>query len=68
MNALNYQSDYQIQQSGLEVLHKNLGVIGFIRFMQQFDKGYGNYVEDRQVWQQEYSVDQLIKEIKLLEG
>jgi hypothetical protein len=31
--------------------------------MQQFNKGYGNYVEDRKEWQKSYSVDQLIDEI-----
>ncbi|MEQ1557497.1 MAG: hypothetical protein ABL933_00985 [Methyloglobulus sp.] len=63
MSATPYKTEQEIQQLGLEVLQKGLGVSDFIRFIQQFNKGYGNYVEDRQEWQQQYSVNQLIDEI-----
>jgi hypothetical protein len=63
MSATPYKTEQEIQQLGMEALQKGLGVGGFIRFMQQFNKGYGNYVEDRQEWQRRYSVNQLIDEI-----
>ena len=63
MNSTPYKTEQEIQQLGIEVLHKGLGVSDFIRVMQQFNKGSGNYVEDRQEWQKHYSVNQLIKEI-----
>lgn len=63
MNATHYKTEQEIQQLGLEVLHKGLGISDFIRFMQQFNKGSGNYVEDRQGWQKQYSVNQLLEEI-----
>jgi hypothetical protein len=63
MKTAHYKTEQEIQQLGMEVLHKGLGLSDFIRFMQQFNKGYGNYVEDRQEWQKQYSVDQLISEI-----
>jgi hypothetical protein len=63
MNATQYKTEHEIQQLGMEALHKGLGVSDFIRFMQQFNKGYGNYAEDRQEWQKQYSVGQLIDEI-----
>ena len=63
MNATQYKTEQEIQQLGMEVLHKGLSVSDFIRFMQQFNKGSGNYVEDRQEWQKQYSVNQLIEEI-----
>jgi hypothetical protein len=63
MNATQYKTEQEIQQLGMEALHKGLGVCDFIRFMQQFNKGSGNYVEDRQEWQKQYSVNQLIEEI-----
>jgi hypothetical protein len=63
MSATPYKTEQEIQQLGMEALQKGLSVSDFIRFMQQFNKGYGNYVEDRQGWQQQYSVNQLIDEI-----
>ena len=48
---------------GMKALHKGLGVSDFIRFMQHDNKGSGNYVEDRQEWQKQYSVNQLLEEI-----
>lgn len=32
--------------------------------MQEFNKGSENYVEDRQEWQKQYSVNQLMGEFK----
>ena len=63
MNTTQYITEQEIQQLGLEALHKGLGISDFIRFMQQFNKGSGNYVKDRQEWQKQYSVNQLIDEI-----
>lgn len=63
MNTTPYKTDQEIQQLGIEVLHKGLAVSDFIRFMQQFNKGSGNYVEDRQEWQKQYSVNQLLEVI-----
>lgn len=57
------KTDQEIQQLGIEVLQKGLGVTDFICFIQQFDKGHGNYVEDRQEWQKDYSVKQLLEEM-----
>ncbi|MDM8515474.1 hypothetical protein QUF76_04685 [Desulfobacterales bacterium HSG16] len=64
MNTENYQTVYEIQKTAFLVLQKNLGVTNLIRFMQQFDKGYGNYTTDRDEWQKEYTVDKLFKQIK----
>jgi hypothetical protein len=64
MSLTDYKTDQEIQQLGMEILYKGLSVSDFIRFMQQFNKGHGNYVEDRQIWQKQYSVNQLIDEIK----
>jgi hypothetical protein len=64
MSVTDYKTDREIQQLGMEILYKGLSVSDFIRFMQQFNKGYGNYVEDRQIWQKHYSVNQLIDEIR----
>ena len=64
MSVANYKTDYEIQQTAFDVLHKQLGISNFIRFMQQYDKGYGNYTIDRDEWQKNYTVDSLFTEIE----
>lgn len=64
MSVVNYKTEHEIQQLGIEALRKGIGVVGLIRFMQQFDKGRGDYVKDRQNWQKEYTVDTLLEAMK----
>jgi hypothetical protein len=59
-----YPTEHEIQQQAFQALQHSLGIVGLIRFMQQYDKGYGNYTLDRQEWQKDYSVDSLFDEIK----
>ncbi len=64
MSVANYKTDYEIQKTAFDVLHKQLGISNLIRFMQQYDKGYGNYTVDRDQWQKNYTVDSLFAEIE----
>ena len=64
MSQVSYKTEYEIQQLGIEALHKGIGVVGLIRFMQQFDKGHGNYVQDRKKWQKDYTVDTILEAMK----
>ncbi len=64
MSVANYKTDYEIQKTAFDVLRKQLGVSNLIRFMQQYDKGYGNYTFDRDEWQNNYTVDSLFAEIE----
>ena len=59
--ARSYTTEHEIQQQALRALRNSLGVAGLIRFMQQYDKGNGNYTLDRQEWQKEYTVDSLFE-------
>ena len=60
-----YQTEHEIQRQALQALRSSLGVVGLIRFMQQYDKGYGNYTVDRQSWQKNYTVDSLFAAMKV---
>lgn len=64
MSALSYKTDYEIQEKAFHLLHQQLGISNLIRFMQQYDKGYGNYTKDRDGWQEKYTVDSLFDEIE----
>ena len=37
----------QIRAAGLNALQRELGVVGMVRFLQQFEPGSGDYVEER---------------------
>jgi len=64
MSAVEYKTEQEIQKMGIDILYKGLGASDFIRFMQQFNQGHGNYVEDRLEWQQNYSVNDILAEIE----
>ena len=63
MNTLNYKTENEIQKTAFDALQKSLGIVGLVRFIQQFDKGERNYTEDRHRWQKEYTVDKICDEI-----
>jgi len=49
----------QIREAGMEALTRELGVVGMIRFMQQFEMGQGDYSKDRHQWLDQYTVDDI---------
>jgi hypothetical protein len=54
----------EIKLQGFSLLQKNLGISGFIRFMQQFDLGIGNYTKNKQINLKNKSVKDIVKDIK----
>jgi len=51
----------QIRAAGLAALSRELGLVGMIRFMQQFEIGQGDYSVDRHKWLDKYTVDDIAK-------
>lgn len=43
----------QIRTVGLEALKNALGVVGAVRFMQQYDTGYGDYTSEKYAFAEE---------------
>jgi hypothetical protein len=58
----------QIRMAGLAALSRELGLVGMIRFMQQFEMGQGDYSKDRHQWLDQYSVDDIAKVIREKKG
>ena len=54
----------QIRTAGLAALCRELGLVGMIRFMQQFEMGQGDYSKDRHKWLDQYSVADIAKMIQ----
>jgi hypothetical protein len=54
----------QIREVGLEALTKALGPVGMVRFLQQFEKGSGDYTKNRDKWLRGISLQNILEEIK----
>ena len=54
----------EVRTAGLEALKRELGLVGMIRFLQQFETGQGNYTEDRHQWLDNLDIDTIVAEIK----
>jgi len=54
----------QIRVAGLAALSRELGLVGMIRFMQQFEMGQGDYSKDRHGWLDKYTVDDIAKMVR----
>jgi hypothetical protein len=54
----------QVRQRGLEILSRELGPIGLVRFLQQFEMGKGNYTKERHQWLDEFTVDEIANQIQ----
>ena len=52
---------HQIRVAGLAALSRELGLVGMIRFMQQFELGEGDYSKDRHKWLDKYTVNDIAK-------
>ena len=58
----------EIQRYGFEILTQNLGVVGMLKFIQQFDKGHGDYPKERSKWLNNPSIEDIANEIKQLKN
>jgi len=54
----------QIRAAGLAALSRELGVVGMIRFMQQFEMGQGDYSKDRHKWLDDQDMETVLKRIR----
>jgi len=58
----------EIQKYGFEILTQHLGVVGMLKFTQQFDKGYGDYTKERSKWLNNPSIEEIENEIRRLKN
>jgi len=63
--TLNVNNLMEIRKIGLQALKEVLGPVGMVRFMQQYENGYGNYTKEK--YQQPdlsiEEIDNLLKKI-----
>ncbi len=52
--------DGKVQWAVIKSGSKNISVTELIRYLQRVDSGSGDYVRERETWQQDYTVDMLL--------
>ena len=63
MSGSSSMSLYQIRMEGWKALTERLGPAGAMRFMMQYDAGYGDYTRERQDIFAELTIDALLEAI-----
>jgi hypothetical protein len=54
----------QVRLTGLKALSRDLGPVGLVRFLQQFEMGYGDYTTERHGWLGDPTVQDISQEIE----
>lgn len=58
----------EIRKAGIEALTEKLGPLGMIKFIQQYEKGSGDYTKEHQELKKNLTHESIIKEIKKKKG
>lgn len=61
MNKSSSMSLYEIRMEGWKALTERLGPAGAMRFMMQYDPGYGDYTKERQEIFADLTMDDLLQ-------
>ena len=62
--AIDYRNPTIIRKLGIDALTKELGPVGMAYFIRQYDRGEGNYTEEREALLAGDTMDDLLREIK----
>lgn len=55
----------EINQQATEMFVREKGIVDILRFLSQFNRGTGDYTQERGEWLDQWSLDEIIKEIKI---
>ena len=58
MLNVNLSNPIEIRNVGIKALQEALGPVGMVKFMQQYDMGYGDYTREKQE-QPDISLDEI---------
>lgn len=54
----------EVRTKGVRLLTRELGAVGMVQFMQQFQRGRGDYTKERHKILGSLTVDQIVAEIR----
>jgi len=66
-SVIDYNDPAAIRKIGLEVLAKELGPLGMVLFMRQYDRGYGNYTEERSELLKDITAEDIERELEAMQ-
>lgn len=61
-----FKTPNELNNEAMKILYEKLGAINTIRFINQFNSGFGDYTSERENIYKDKSVDELESEIKHL--
>jgi hypothetical protein len=64
MIAPDQMTDEQFERHALEVLRRELGMDGLVRFLRLHRSGPGDYTVDRVDWQKDLTIDEIVQSIR----
>ena len=64
MIALDQLTEEQFERHALDVLKRELGADGLARFLRLHRSGPGDYTHDRDEWQKDLTLDEVIESIR----
>ena len=65
--VVDYNDPVAIRKIGIEVLTKELGPLGMALFMRQYDRGYGNYTEERDELLKNVTAEDIERELEAMQ-
>ncbi len=68
MIAIDQLTDEQFERHALELLQHELGPDGLARFLRLNRSGTGDYTRDREQWQKDLTIDQIVESIRRRRG
>jgi hypothetical protein len=54
----------EVRDRGIHALQRELGMVGMIRFLQQFESGNGDYTAEREQWLSRLSVEEAAEVVR----
>jgi len=61
--AIDYRNPNVIRKMGIDALTKELGPVGMAYFIQQYDRGNGNYTAEREALLADVTMESLLSEL-----
>lgn len=68
MESRAYETPYMLQKRGIQALSKELGPVGMVRFLSQYDSGVGDYTAERQKSSEGITIDEIVARIEKKRG
>ncbi len=66
--AKDYRNPAIVRKAGISALQKELGTVGTVYFLRQFEVGSGNYTEEREQLLSGITLDDIVKSVRELDA